>query len=208
MVTIPCIVVVVVFASSIINIMLDKAFLPAAPVLITLTFYLYFTSLMMPYSALLRGADRPNITAKIGLAMCLVNIILNYLFIPESGLLSLFGINGPTGAALATLLSTTVGFFGLRFYARKLTGIKIVQSHIPRQIVAGFIMGAILYYIGTFILTVHWYHLLLYAGIGLGIYLGVLFVLKEFKKQDLMFFLDILRPKEMLGYIKSELKEK
>ncbi|GAG43510.1 unnamed protein product, partial [marine sediment metagenome] len=38
--------------------------------------------------------------------------------------------------------------------------------------------------------------------------LGVLFVLKEFKKQDLNFFLEILRPKDMLKYISSELKEK
>lgn len=48
----------------------------------------------------------------------------------------------------------------------------------------------------------------MFAGIGLAIYLGLLFVLREFKKQDLNFFLDILHPKEMLKYISSELKEK
>jgi len=50
--------------------------------------------------------------------------------------------------------------------------------------------------------------LLAFSGIGLAIYLAVLFVFKEFKKQDLDFFLDIMHPKEMLTYIKSELKEK
>jgi prolipoprotein diacylglyceryltransferase len=61
---------------------------------------------------------------------------------------------------------------------------------------------------GSLIPLVRWYHLLVFAGVGLGIYLGILFVLKEFKKQDLLFFLGILHPKEMLSYIKSELKEK
>ena len=69
-------------------------------------------------------------------------------------------------------------------------------------------MAGILYYMGSLILLVRWYHLLLFAGVGLGIYLGVLFVLKEFKKQDLMFFLDMLHPKEMLNYVKAELKKK
>ncbi|MEA3458909.1 MAG: flippase, partial [Candidatus Thermoplasmatota archaeon] len=64
------------------------------------------------------------------------------------------------------------------------------------------------YYIGSLIPLVRWYHLMVFAGLGLAIYLGVLYALKEFKKQDLMFFLDMLHPKEMLTYIKSELKDK
>ena len=56
--------------------------------------------------------------------------------------------------------------------------------------------------------AIGWYHLLMLAGLGLAIYLGILFVLKEFKKQDLDFFLNILRPKEMVKYVSSELKEK
>jgi uncharacterized membrane protein len=123
-------------------------------------------------------------------------------------LLSSFGINGPTGAAVATVVSSLVGFFGLRLAAKKLTGIKLLQSHTPRHIIAGLIMAGLLYYMGSLILLVRWYHLMVFAGVGLGIYLTVLFVLKEFKKQDLMFFLDMLHPKEMLSYIKSELKER
>jgi Na+-driven multidrug efflux pump len=87
------------------------------------------------------------------------------LFIPRDGSLSFLGVNGPTGAAIATLSSSLVGLFGLWLAAKKLTGMR------------------------------------------LAIYLGLLFVLKEFKKNDLHFFLDLLRPKEMLNYIKSELKE-
>jgi hypothetical protein len=45
-------------------------------------------------------------------------------------------------------------------------------------------------------------------GTGALIYLGTLFLLREFGKEDLYFFLDLLRPKKMLTYISSELKEK
>ena len=36
----------------------------------------------------------------------------------------------------------------------------------------------------------------------------VLFIIREFKKRDLKFFLDLAQPAGMLEYIKSELKGK
>ena len=50
--------------------------------------------------------------------------------------------------------------------------------------------------------------LLMFAGIGLAIYLSVLFLLKEFNKNDFNFFLDILHPEKMLKYVSTELKDK
>ncbi len=208
MVLIPPIVVIIVFVNPVINIMLSSAFLPAASVLITLTIYALIVGLRMPYASLISGINRPGIAAKIGFVICITNISLNYLFIPKTGLLSVIGINGPTGAAVATVVSSLVGFFGLRFAAKKLVGIKLLQSHTPRHIIAGLIMAGVLYYASSLLPLIRWYHLMVFAGVGLAIYLGVLFVLNEFKKQDLMFFLDMLRSKEMLSYIKSELKEK
>ncbi len=208
MVMIPPIVVIIIFVKPVISIMLSGAFLPAASVLITLTIFAFITSLNMPYISLISGVDRPGVAAKIGFVMCGTNITLNYLLIPEGGLLSAIGINGPTGAAVATVLSSLVGFFGLRLAAKKLTGIKLLQSHTPRHILAGLIMAGMLYYIDSLIPLVRWYHLLVFAGVGLGIYLGILFVLKEFKKQDLLFFSGMLHPKEMIDYIKSELRVK
>jgi len=208
MVMIPPIVLVIVFINPVISIMLNSAFLPAASVLVTLTIFAFIASLNMPYSSLISGINRPGIAAKIGVTICIVNITLNYLFIPENGSLSSIEINGPTGAAVASVTSSLVGFFGLRLAAKKLTGIKLVQTNTLRHILAGFIMAGILYCLNSLIPLVRWYHLLVFAGIGLAIYLAVLFVLKEFKKQDLLFFLDMLHPKEMLNYVKSELKEK
>jgi len=210
MIMIPPIIVVIVLAKPVINIMLDSTFLPASTVLITLSIYFFIFSINRPYGSLISGINRPEVATKIGILICFVNIPLNFLFIPQNGLLSSFGINGPTGAALATVISTFVGFFGLRIAAKKLTGAKIFQTHTPRHIIAGLIMGLIIYLIAyetNIFPNVYWYILLMYAGFGLGIYLGILYLLKEFNKKDLKFYLDLIHPKEMLKYISSELKE-
>jgi hypothetical protein len=42
----------------------------------------------------------------------------------------------------------------------------------------------------------------------LGIYLGILYLLREFKKEDFHFFVDTLNIKKMISYIKEEFKMK
>jgi O-antigen/teichoic acid export membrane protein len=211
MIMIPPMVLIIVLAYPIINIFLSSVFLPAASVLIVLSIYTFIFSLNRPYSSLITGMNRPGTTTKIGLMICLVNIPLNFLFIPHTGLLSPLGINGPTGAAIATLCSVLVGFIGFRYAAKRLSGIKILQTHTPRHMIAGVVMGIVLYFIAfktNLFPNVYWYFLLMFAAIGLAVYLGVLFLLREFNKKDFNFFLDILHPKKMAKYITSELKEK
>lgn len=211
MIMIPPMVILIVFVNPVIKTLLNTAFLPAAPVLIVLVFYSFIFSLNRSYGSLIRGMDRPNVLVRIGIVVCTSNIILNYLFIPKDGLLSSLGISGPTGAACATTFSVLISFFWIRIAAKKLSNIRLWQTHTPRHILAGLIMAGILYllaYRTTFFPSIHWYHLIFFALLGLGIYLGILYLFKEFSKKDLNFFLDILRPKEMIQYISTELKEK
>ena len=211
MVIVPPAVVIILFVNPVISIMLNSAFLPASSTLIVLTLYALLASFMAPYYSLIIGVNRPGIYAKIGLGMSLINITLDLLFIPQGGLLSALGINGPLGAAVAMVLANIVGFLWIRFSAKKLTGIQLLQTHTPRHIIAGVVMGFLLYLFAfrtPFFLTIHWYHLIFFAGIGLMIYLGVLYLLREFTKKDLHFFLDLLHPIEMFRYMGSELREK
>jgi len=210
MVIVPPVVIIILFVKPVISIMLNSAFLPAASTLIVLTIYAALTSLMAPYYSLIAGLNRPGVYAKIGLGICLINIALNFLLIPRQGLLSSIGITGPIGAAFAMVISTAIGFVWIRFSAKKLSGIHLLQTHTPRHIIAGAVMGGVLYLIaygtGLFPL-IHWYHIVLFAGIGLMMYLGVLYVLREFSKKDFHFYLDLLKPIEMFRYMSSELKE-
>jgi len=209
MVTIPIIVIIIIFAEPIIYFMLSSSFISAAPVLIIIAIYAFILGIMKPYSSLIAGMNKPGIAAKIGITMCTVNIALNYLFIPKGGVLSSFGIYGAVGAAIATLISLLIGLFGFQLAAKKLTKMKILNSHIPRHIIAGVTMGVLLYYSSKlFVPSVYWYHLIGFFGIGVALYLGILFILKEFKKQDFDFFWNMIHPKKMAKYIKSEMNEK
>jgi O-antigen/teichoic acid export membrane protein len=195
---------------------LHEAWQPAVPVLITMIFFGLIRGMTAPYSTFLTGIGRPDIIAKFGVTICLANIVLNYLIIPHNGILSnlqigsyIITINGSTGAAFATVLSFMITFIGFRLVAKRVTGIKILQTHTPRHIIAGGIMGLVIYYISyetPFFPQIHWYTIFFFAFLGLGIYLLVLYLLKEFKKEDMKFFLDIIHPKKMFGYVKSELK--
>jgi O-antigen/teichoic acid export membrane protein len=210
MVIIPIAFIIILFVNQVINIMLNSAFLPAAPALIVLTIYTVLVSFLAPYYSLLIGIDKPRLYAKIGLVISLIAIVLDYLLIPKTGLLSSLGINGPTGAAVALTLANVVGFVWVRFTARKLTGIQITQTHTLRHIIAGVVMSFVLYllaFYSGFYPAIHWYHLIVFAGIGLVIYLAVLYLLREFTRKDFKFYVELLHPQKMFHYIKSEVQE-
>ncbi|MBN1860289.1 MAG: flippase [Candidatus Thermoplasmatota archaeon] len=206
MVMIPPVIIFIVFAYPVIGTILSSAFYPAASTLVVLTIYVYILSLTRPCFALCSGINKPIIGAKIGVAMCLITILLNFLFIPRDGLLSQYGVNGPVGASVATVISGLVGFIWFKITVKKMFKIKMKYNHILRHILAGSIMAIILYYLSSLFITIQWFLLIFFSFIGLAIYVGILYVFKEFNKNDLHFFLNLLKPKGMLNYIKSELK--
>ena len=214
MVMFPPVIFIILFSRPIVEIMLDTAYLPGASVLVILTIWVFIRSISLPYSNLLIGINLPKIQALLGVAMCIANVILNYLIIPKDGLLSnivignyVISVNGPNGAALSTVFAGLIVYFGTRWEAKKHSDIKIIQIYYFKHIIAGITMGGVLYYLNTFIIQFRWFHLISFAGIGLLIYLAVLYLLKEFQKQDFLFFWDIINPKKMASYVKSEMKE-
>ncbi len=209
MLTVPPIIFTIVLVVPVIKIMLDEAFIPAASILVLLAIWAFVRGTTRPYANLISGMDKPGFIAKISALTCTTNIVLNLLIVPKDGILSPVGINGPTGAAFATVIAFLIPFISYRLISKKLSGIILLHSHTIRHIFAGLVMGGILYllaYQTALFPIIRWYTLLFFAVIGLVIYLAVLFILKEFKKQDLRFFLGILNPKEMFKYVKTELK--
>ena len=211
MIVVPIVIGLMILAKPFVRIVLSDVFLHASSVLVVLAIFTLIVSLNMPYRSLMTGMNKPIFLTIIVTATCIANITLNYMFIPKNGLLSSFGINGPTGAACATVLSVLIAFFGLRIIAKKMTGINLLQSHTPRHIIAGIVGGFVLYFLAyqtPLFPVIDWYHLILFFIIGFAIYIGLLYLLKEFNKKDFDFFIDIIRPKEMVKYVSSELKEK
>lgn len=203
----PAIVFIIVFRKPIIDIALSSAFYPAAPVLVVLSIYVFIVSLSSPYSYVVVGMNKPGLAAKTSFIACVSNIIMNALFIPQNGVLSIFGISGPTGAAIATMISGIINLAIFMFLAKQLVGIKISKKPLL-HIFAGGGMGCMLYYVSIFTPLVRWYHLIIFGIVGLCVYTGILYLLKEFTKNDLSFLSDTLSPKKMAKYVKSELKGK
>jgi len=211
MIVIPFIVAFIVLANPFIVIFLSDVFLQAASVLVILSIYILIWCMHVPYWALFTGTDRPGILSKIMIIIAVLNIILNFMFIPENGLLSSYGINGAAGGALSTMLAASVGLFSLRFVTKRLIGIKLFRLFTLRQLIAGLVMGAVLYFLINFVSFFKIADLLnfiILISLGAATYLGMLYLLKEFRKEDFDFFLDLIRPKKMAKYIKSELEDK
>ncbi len=204
----PIITIMIVYAEPFIRILLSSKYNPAIIILQILPIFVLFETLMRPYASKLSGMNKPHLARNRVLIIVVFNVFLNLLLIPRdiSQLnLKLFGL-GAYGAAIATVISYFAGFIYIRWIAWKVTKI----SGNPKIILHAFaaiIMALCIYFLNYVFFIERWYHLLFFSLIALLIYLGILYVMKEFTKDDFDFYLDILNIRKMLSYIKNEIRK-
>ena len=203
----PMVIGLVVLAEPAVRILLGGKFLPAIPIFGILPFFALFEALTIPYTYQLIGMNKPKLARNRVVAMVCINVMLNIILIPKD--IQALGVNlfglGAVGAAIATVVSYGVGMVYSRVAVRKL----IRGNWNPRillHLLAASSMGIILYWLNNLFLIDRWYHLLGFAVFGLGIYFAVLFLLKEFTRNDLNFFLDTFNIKKMWKYVAGEIK--
>lgn len=183
--------------------------MPAVPILQVLPFFALFAALERPYQSQLMGMNHPHLARNRVLIMVSINVLLNILLIPKD--IQSLGINlaglGATGAAIATVTAYGVGLIYSRIVAMRLSGAK-GNPRILLHLLASIIMAGIIYWLNNLFFIARWYHLIGFALLGFGIYLGILYLLREFKKDDFYFFFETLHIKKMFVYIKDELRGK
>jgi O-antigen/teichoic acid export membrane protein len=213
MISIPLVVLLIVLANPVIYILLSDRYLPALTVLQILPLFVLFEVLAGPYCHQLSGMNMPKITRNRVLIMMIVNVTLNLILIPadiQPVGLKLAGL-GATGAAIATVVSYATGLVYARVMVWKITKNKGNQK-IYLHFLAGSIMAAVLYItlrsLNMAEIFVRWYHLLGLSLLGLGIYIGILYIFKEFTKKDFYFFFDTLNIKKIWRYAVEEIKRK
>jgi O-antigen/teichoic acid export membrane protein len=209
MITFPMVVGLAVLAEPAVDILLSGSFYPAISVFRILPFFALLSALIIPYNSQFLGMNNPKLSRNRILIMVCFNIVLNITLIPkniQSLNINLFGL-GAYGAAISTVISYCMGLLYCKIAAWRLLKIKINLSIII-HVIAASIMGLVLYLIdyNTIIPILRWYELLLVGLFGLGIYLGILILLKEFTKNDFTFFIDTLNIKKMWKYIKKEIR--
>jgi O-antigen/teichoic acid export membrane protein len=188
-----------------------SGWMPAVPLLQILPFVVLLKTLSIPYEAQFNGMDRPEINRNRIIIMLIFNVTLNIILIPKDlqmlGGIKLFGL-GATGAAIATATSFLVSLIYTRIMSYRLTKSKgniRVLLHAFAAIVMAAALNLLLYTFNYVSWVTRWYHLLIFGAIGLTIYLFILSIFREFKKEDFWFYLDALNIRKMFQYIKEEL---
>jgi O-antigen/teichoic acid export membrane protein len=192
----------------IINILLDPKYEPAVPVLQILPIWALLSIISRSYGPLMLGMDRPWLATISGVVRVAMNIVLNLILIPiDIKILGVSGFGlGATGAAIATVCTSIFGFIYLRAVAWHLIKLKWNPVSMIKHFLAASGMVLILYYITSIFDITRWYELVLIFFGAIGIYVGILYLIREFKKDDYNFFMDTLNPKKMISYITEEVK--
>jgi O-antigen/teichoic acid export membrane protein len=151
------------------------------------------------------AVNRPGRSALITVIVFLVNLGALLVLVPDSTFLG-FGLGlSYVGAAIALLIGRVVSYVITRYTVWHLTG-TVLNPRLLIQLVAGAVVIGLLMVLSMMFSITTWYWLIAYGFITLGTYIGVLVLLKEFTRRDLRYFLDLVNPKELSGYIRGELK--
>jgi Na+-driven multidrug efflux pump len=163
--------------------------------------------MLQPYSTQLTAMERLKAIMYIGIITQGLNIILNFILIPDQiGSVRLFGL-GAVGSAISLLSSTLIATLFYRIYLVKRTGLTINYWIFIYMLIAiiSTIIPVSLPGISKFILPVKLLISFILSGI---LYFGILRIFKLFNLDDMKFYLDFIKISKNIEYFKSEINEK
>jgi len=123
---------------------------------------------------------KTRITGTIWVIAGLANLGLNIIFVPKIGIL---------GAAITTLIAFVIATAVTAYFSFKYIAFDIDWLFILKSIAASVIMSLTIWYINPNQLL----DVLLWIGIGAGIYATVLFLLRGFTKKEIAFFKELFK---------------
>lgn len=197
----------IVWPDQIIHIVLSDAFLPAGPVLAWLSIYTILFALTSVSSTVNLGHGRAGALAVIASVSAVVNVVLNFVFIPSSILgVPLLGM-GAVGAAVATVIAEAIRFVLHMVLARRLTGQTLLGPSLWKHTLAAIAVGSLLHYLADRPILGgldRWYELLGGGVLGGLLYLIALYALRDLKKADLLLVIDLVHPLKLARYVRDE----
>ncbi len=113
----------------------------------------------------------------------LLNLILNFLFIPKHGYM---------GAAVTTLISYTFLLFFIVIGSRRIFVWKFPFKSLANVSCASAIMGIVVYYVGNSLTSSVSINLISAICVGMAVYIIMLLLLKEFSQEEIQIF-DLLK---------------
>ncbi len=200
------IIIVLLNGELIISIFLPT-FVEAVPILYIMIFIPYFIGISQPYSWLLIAGKKQKINARVNSFVSILIIILMLYFIPqELFFFQTLGL-GVIGYALAQTIPWIFWTFLCRYYINKTLNIKY-QITMILQFSLAILTIIITFFIKNFLNSVFPENqillLILSSIIAMGIFIGFLIIFKELKREDLSFFIEILKLKSYTESVKKE----
>jgi O-antigen/teichoic acid export membrane protein len=200
---VPCVAFLFIFADPVLVLAFGSDATQSAVVFQILLLAMYINAIRAPYAIHILSTGHLKLGLFLSSLVLLINGVLNLIFIPDD----LFGISmlglGIEGAAYTTLISLTFSSSYAFYYANKITS-TMVYPRIWTHVYSGLVMAALGFYFSS--ISTAWYLLGGYFLVLMGIYFGVLFLLKEFGKDEIDFFMNAIHPGKMKRYITKELK--
>jgi O-antigen/teichoic acid export membrane protein len=200
----PIVCVFLVFPFLIATVLLTETYLGSAEVMQVLCLNVLILALGGVYSiqivAMNRAKELVWITAvQLGLLLVFIIILVptSFFQIPMLGLRSV-------GTAIAVVLSTFIAVIISRIMIWRMTGLGYNRA-MTLHLVAAFLSIGTLLLIGSFYHPLRWYDMIITWMVSAGVFYAVLYLVRELKRSDVRYFLDVMNPKEMLSYLKLEL---
>ncbi|MCM1500293.1 MAG: flippase [Clostridium sp.] len=121
----PCVITVMFYSGEILGLVFGAEYKNGSTAFIILMLFVFILYYREIYGYLLTGAGKQPLYLRIVMISGSCNIILNLIFIPQ------FGISA---AAATTMVSEIVNFFGMRYYVKKIVGVKIQNYNIQKLV--------------------------------------------------------------------------
>ena len=193
------------FADPIRLLILGNKFAASTPIISLLALNAMLVIFNQPYSSQLLGTNQIKLGMILGLIMLGINIVCNLILIPAQ----LFGIHlaglGPYGASISLLISSSIGMLLFRYFAFKTSESK------PNYLILIHLALAVTSFGSTYLLYrqlgISFYYIPLFFILGLGIFLLLMAMVKQFTRTDVRYYLNMVSPRLMRNYIKGELKD-
>ena len=203
--TLPFIVFLFIFGKESLILVFGEDSSASFPVLEIMLVALYLETTMNPYHVQIVATGNLKAAGWIAVLVLLLNILLDFILVPdEIGGLPAFGL-GAKGAAISTLTALSLRAVLVRVVAFSITGSK-PNKRILLHIFVATISGITLYLLSREVGWHHWLLLFIYAPLLIALYLGLLRLVGEFTKEDLRFYMDTLNLGKMKSYVLKEMK--
>ena len=193
------------FGGIVIGLLLPK-YLPSVPYLNVLILIPLMDAILRPYQGNIFQGGKISLNAKLAILSIIGSMVMQIIFIPyEVFSIKMLGW-GTWGLVFVNIFWYICSNLILRYYSKKYYGISSHVKHLKCALIAvgSFALIYIIMQLLFIFFGVHYWDVILSAGMLFAVYFGLLFLLKELTKTDIQFFISLMHPKSYIDSFKKE----